>query len=149
MKFSHERLRWRQTQIVNMKTESITILQPLPKPEAKGSCAPSGGSDAVSDLNRKLLVSLGLSEASAKIVMTRICELEWSNKRLTAALQICQAESEMMWANVKVMTPEHQHRLARISDAATNAIKHQNARADLPPTGARQPRSGTESAIGG
>ncbi len=101
---------------------------------AIGGSLHRAGSDAVSELNRKLLMSLGLSEASAKIVMTRICELDWSNKRLMAALQICQAESEMMWANVKVMTPEHQHRLARISDAATNAIKHQNAEVRDPAT---------------
>ena len=44
-------------------------------------------------------------------------------KRLLAALAICQAESELMWATVKTMSPEHQHRLARISDASTNALR--------------------------
>ncbi len=32
-----------------MPRESITILQPLPKPEAKGGCAPSDGSAAAFD----------------------------------------------------------------------------------------------------
>lgn len=52
-----------------MQTESITILQPLPKPEAKSSCAPSTCSAASNEIEAALTLCHRLRDGAAR--MTR------------------------------------------------------------------------------